>query len=205
MLVLMEIFGVTGYIREAADRLASAGYVSLAPDLYRRTRPGAEFPHTEDGLPKAFEAVQALDIAGAVEDAITALHHLENLPETIGPVGVLGFCLGGTLAYGVAVHGDPATSVCYYGSGIPDMLGEAGQVTGPVLFHFGGADPYIPREHSEKVAATAAKRDGWAVHIHENAGHAFDNWDAPMFSQPEPAAQAWEHTKTFLRTTLPAG
>ena len=65
MLVLMEIFGVGVYIREAADRLAGIGYVALAPDLYRRTRPGAEFAHDDAGLPEAMAAVGQLDMPGA--------------------------------------------------------------------------------------------------------------------------------------------
>src|SRR5581483_3261557 len=47
ILVLMEIFGVGSYIRRAAERLSELGYVALAPDLYRRTDPGAEFDHDQ--------------------------------------------------------------------------------------------------------------------------------------------------------------
>jgi carboxymethylenebutenolidase len=203
VLVLMEIFGVGVYIRDAADRLAGLGYVALAPDLYRRIRPGAEFAHDEQGLGQAFGLAQELDTQGAIEDSITALHHLEGLRETTGPAGVLGFCLGGTLAYGVAQHADPAAAVAYYGSGIAEMLDDGAQIACPVLFHFGAEDPYIPREQAERVAAAADARAGWEVHIHDDAGHAFDNWDAPMFSRPEPAKRAWTQTADFLRRTLP--
>lgn len=203
MLVLMEIFGVTGYIREAADRLAVLGYVALAPDLYRRTRPGAEFAHDEQTLPEALQAGQELDTAGAIEDAVVALKHLRGLPEVKGPVGVLGFCLGGTLAYAVAQEADPATAVAYYGSGIPEMLPASAQIACPVLFHFGGEDPFIPRDQAEQVAAAAEARAGWESHIHDDGGHAFDNWDAPMFSRPAAAARAWGQTSEFLARTLP--
>jgi carboxymethylenebutenolidase len=205
MVVLMEIFGVTGYIREAADRLAAAGYVALAPDLYRRIRPGTQFPHDEENLPKALAAGQELEFAGAEEDAIAALEHLKQLPQTEGqPSGVLGFCLGGLLSYNVAIGADPATAVSYYGSGVADMLGDAGQITCPVLFHFGGEDPYIPREHAERVSAAAKQRPGWQAYVHPDAGHAFDNWDAPMFSRPQAARRAWGQTAAFLQATLPA-
>jgi carboxymethylenebutenolidase len=204
MLVLMEIFGVGAYIREAADRVAALGYVALAPDLYRRTRPGAEFAHDEQTLPQALQAGGELDARGAVEDAVTALEHLRSLSEVTGPVGVLGFCLGGTLAYGVAQDADPATAVAYYGSQIPEMLDGAAQIACPVLFQFGGEDPYIPREQAELVAAAADARADWECHVHEDGGHAFDNWDAPMFSRPEPAKRAWAQTVDFLSRTLPS-
>jgi carboxymethylenebutenolidase len=204
MLVLMEIFGVGVYIREAADRLAALGYVALAPDLYRRTRAGAEFAHDDDGLASAFAAVGELDMPGAIEDSIVALEYLRGLPETGGAAGVLGFCLGGTLAYGVAESADPAAAVAYYGSGIADMLDSGAQIACPVLFQFGGDDPYIPREQAELVAAAADARPGWECHIHDDGGHAFDNWDAPRFSRPEPAKRAWAQTTDFLARTLPS-
>ncbi|MGI8715916.1 MAG: dienelactone hydrolase family protein [Solirubrobacteraceae bacterium] len=203
ILVLMEIFGVGVYIREAAERLAALGYVALAPDLYRRSRPGAEFAHDKAALPQAMAAAQELDMGGAIADSITALDHLRGLPEVDGPAGVLGFCLGGTLAFGVAGGADPATAVAYYGGGISEMLDDSTAVACPVLFQFGGDDPYIAREQAERVGAAAAARAGWECHIHDDGGHAFDNWDAPMFHRPEPARRAWAQTAEFLARTLP--
>jgi carboxymethylenebutenolidase len=204
VLVLMEIFGVGPYIKRATERLAELGYVAAAPDIYRRVEPGLELDHDEAGLQRAFEAVGRLDHAGAVEDAIGALEALREMPETAGfGVGVLGFCLGGTHAFHVAASANPAVAVCYYGSGIAESLGRAGEITCPVLFHFGGEDPYIPREDAEAVRAVAAERPGWECHIQPDGGHAFDNHEAPMFHRPQPAARAWEITRDFLARQLP--
>jgi carboxymethylenebutenolidase len=206
MVVLQEIFGVGGYIKEATERLAGLGYVALAPDLYWRIEPGIALEHTEEGMGEAFQTAQQLDHALAVTDSIDALNALRALPEVAsadGRAGVLGFCLGGTLAYQVAVHDDPDVAVCYYGSGIPGALDVAGEIHCPVLFHFGGRDPYIPREQADQVAALAAARDDMECVIQPDAGHAFDNHDAPMFHQPEPAARAWAITKDFLARTFP--
>lgn len=203
VLVLMEIYGVGTYIRRATERLAELGYVAMAPDLYRRIEPGLEIEHDEPGLKRALEAGQRLDKEGAVEDSVAALHALRRLPEVAGaPVAVLGFCLGGTLAYEVAVADDPAAAVCYYGSGIPDSLDRADQIQCPVLFHFGGEDRFIPVEAARKVCEFAEHREGWECHIQPDAGHAFDNHDAPMFSRPEAAARAWELTRGFLARSL---
>ncbi len=199
LIVLQEIFGVGDYIREATDRLAGLGYVALAPDLYWRIEPNA----TPQDLDEAMQFAQKLDHQHAVEDAIAAMHTLRERPEVAGnPVGVLGFCLGGTLAWGVAAHGDPATAVCYYGSGIPDMLGEADAITCPTLLHWGGADQFIPRERVDSVAEFAHSRPNLESHIQEGAGHAFDN-PSPMFHNAEAAARAWEITREFLARTLP--
>ncbi|HLI60687.1 MAG TPA: dienelactone hydrolase family protein [Solirubrobacteraceae bacterium] len=203
MLVLMEIFGVGDYIREATERLAKLGYVALAPDLYRRIRPRAEFGEGEEALQEAFETSQQLDHEGAVADAIVALEALRARADVDSGSGVIGFCLGGSLAYGVACAADPDVLVAYYGSTIPDRLKEADRIGCPALFHWGGQDRFIPRERAEQVCAVAAARDGWECHIHPDGGHAFDNWDNPMFHQPEPAARAWEQTRAFLARALP--
>lgn len=204
IVVLQEIFGVGDYIKEAADRLAGLGYVALAPDLYWRIEPGIAIAHDEAGLGRAFEVSQQLDHELAVRDSIDALRTLRELPEvTHGTAGVLGFCLGGTLAFGVAIEGDPDVAVCYYGSGIAGMLDRAQAITCPVLFHFGGSDPYIPREQVDAVCAFAESRPNMECHIQEDGGHAFDNHRSPMFHQPEPAARAWEITREFLARTLP--
>jgi carboxymethylenebutenolidase len=203
LLVLMEIYGVGSYIKRAAQRLAELGYVALAPDLYRRIAPGLALDHDEEGLKQALECVQRLDMAGAVEDSITALHALRNLPEVEGhDAGVLGFCLGGRLAYEVAAAADPALAVCYYGSGIADSLDRADQISCPALFHFGAEDNYIPLEAAHRVEAVAQQRPGWECHIQPDGGHAFDNHDAPMFSRPQAAARAWELTREFLARRL---
>ena len=203
LVVLMEIFGVGSYIRRATERLGELGYVALAPDLYRRIEPGAELDHDEAGLGRAFELSRRLDQAGAVEDSIAALAALRAMPEVEGHrAGVLGFCLGGTLAYHVAAAAAPATAVCYYGSGIADSLELADRIECPVLFHFGGSDQFIPREDALKVQSVADEHPGWECHIQPAGGHAFDNHEAPMFYVPEAADAAWKLTEDFLARTL---
>jgi carboxymethylenebutenolidase len=204
IVVLQEIYGVGAYIKEATDRLAGLGYVALAPDLYWRIEPGLAIAHDEAGLSTALETVQKLDVELAVRDSIDALGALRELPEvTDGRAGVLGFCLGGTLAFGVALGGDPDVAVCYYGSGIAGMLDRAEAISCPVLFHFGGQDQYIPREQIDAVCGFADSRPDMECHIQSDAGHAFDNHEAPMFHHPEAAARAWEITREFLGRTLP--
>jgi carboxymethylenebutenolidase len=205
MLLLHEIFGVNDYVRASARRLADVGYVVLAPDLFWRTQPGLELRHDEAGVEAGRAAVGKLDFAAAVGDAIAALEALRALPEvTDGRAGVVGFCFGGNVAYQVAVNADPDVAVIYYGSAIPAALDRAGAITCPTIMHWGGADPYIPREQVDAVAATARGHDRIECHVHEGAGHAFDNHLAPMFHNPDARAAAWELTAAFLARELPS-
>ncbi|HEY0343357.1 MAG TPA: dienelactone hydrolase family protein [Solirubrobacteraceae bacterium] len=204
MLLIHEIFGVNDYVRASARRLADMGYVVLAPDLFWRTQPGLELRPDQAGVRTGREAVAELDLAAAVGDAIAALQTLRALPEvTDGRAGVIGFCFGGTIAYEVAVNADPDVAVVYYGSGIPAALDRAGAIACPTIMHWGGADPFIPREQVDAVAAMAAAHASIECHVHEGAGHAFDNHLAPMFHNPDARAAAWELTAAFLAREFP--
>lgn len=203
LLLLQEIFGVGPYIRAVAARLADLGYVVGAPDVFWRLRPGWAADHDEAGLAGSMELAGELDIAAAVADCVAALARLEATPEVDGRPGAIGFCLGGTLAWSVGVEGQPAVVVSYYGSGVPDGVDAIDAIACPTLLHFGGDDAFIPAEQVERVAAAVGARAGFELHVHEGAGHAFDNHEAPMFHQPEVAARAWAVTTDFLARHLP--
>ena len=115
---------------------------------------------------------------------------------------MLGFCLGGTLAVGCTLAGDPDAVVSYYGSGVPDMVDQLGSITAPTLLHFGGDDPYIPAERLEAVIAAVPKHPAIELNVEAGAGHAFDNHEAPMFHDADAAERAWALTRAFLARHL---
>jgi carboxymethylenebutenolidase len=203
LLLIQEIFGISDYIRSVAEDLAGLGYVVAAPDLFWRIERGFDAKHDQEGLARALEMGQRFDAEQGVADSVAALGHLAGLPEVDGGVGVMGFCLGGTVAYFVAGQTEVAAVVSYYGSGVQDSLELLDQITAPVQFQYGGSDPYIPRDQVARVEAAAAGKPNVEVHVEEDAGHAFHNRKAPMFHMPEPAARAWQRTEDFLRRHLP--
>lgn len=204
LVLIQEIFGVGPYIRAVGARLAEAGYVVGAPDLYWRVAPGYQGAHDEAGLNEAMALAGKLDQAQAIADCGAALDHLAGLPETASArrPGVIGFCLGGTLAFGVAAVDDPAVCVSYYGSGVPDMVDRIPAVTCPTLLHFGSDDAYIPGERVDALAAALAPHMVLNVEL---AGHAFDNHEAPMFYDEAAARAAWSKTLAFLAEHHPLG
>jgi carboxymethylenebutenolidase len=203
LLLIQEIYGISDYIRDVADDLAGLGYVVAAPDLFWRLEPGFDAKHDEEGLAKSLEMGQRFDAEQGVADSIAALGHLADLPEVEGGLGVIGFCLGGTIAYFVAGQAEVAAVVSYYGSGVPDSLDVLEQISSPVQFQFGGSDPYISRDQVARVEAAAAGKPNVEIHVEEDAGHAFHNRKNPMFHMPEPAARAWQRTEEFLQRHLP--
>ncbi|MEP7202175.1 MAG: dienelactone hydrolase family protein [Ilumatobacteraceae bacterium] len=203
ILLIQEIFGVGNYIRAVAERLSEAGYLVGAPDVFWRFAPNWESDHTEAGLGASMEKVQQLDFEKAIGDCIAALEHLRVQPGITAAPAVMGFCLGGTLAWGVAANGEPSCCVSYYGSGVPSMLGMIDQVTCPTLLHFGNLDPFIPNEGVDDVGAAIAGRPAFELNV-ETAGHAFDNHEAAIFYNEGAANAAWAKTMAFMSTHLPA-
>jgi carboxymethylenebutenolidase len=202
VLILQEIFGVGEYIEAVAEDLAALGYVAAAPDLFWRVRPGWRAEHTEQGMADSMGVAGQFDVQQGVADIAVALKQLEQLPEVDGGVAVLGFCLGGTLAFLLAAQTQPAAVLSFYGSGVPASVGLIDQITSPLQLHFGGKDPYIPAEQVATVAEAVAGRDNVELHIEADAGHAFHNRVAPMFYQPEPAERAWRLAEEFLARHL---
>ena len=210
ILLLQEIFGVNDFLLQKAEALAELGYVVMCPDVFFRVEPHVSLPHDDASLEKAFTYMgryaAEVDEETKVSDLVSGLRHLAGLPDTTGRgTGVMGYCLGGFLAYLTAAAGDPAVCVSYYGSGISDHLELAGDISCPVLFHFGGNDPYIAPEQVEAVRQAFSDRPDVTFHVESDAGHAFENLLAPRFSNPEAAARSWPVTVDWLSSHLPAG
>jgi carboxymethylenebutenolidase len=170
VIVLQEIFGIDGYIRHDCERWARAGFEVLAPSLFDRCEPGFVAEHTPDGLQQGFKYLQATRIEDATADIDTCLDHLR--PR--GPVFVVGYCYGGSLAYIAACRlGDLAAVSSYYGSMVPKHAAD--RPLCPVVCHFGANDQHIPLEG---VRAFAERRADVPVHVYD-AGHGFNNDGAP--------------------------
>jgi carboxymethylenebutenolidase len=202
IVVLHEIFGITDYLKRRAHDLAEVGYIALVPDLFWRLGDRITLAEdTQEGLQQAFGYLQRLDEPLAVDDAIAALELLRAAPETGGLAGVLGFCMGGRLAYNVAARSQPDAVVSYYGSGIGAQLEDAPRIQAPILFHFGAEDAYLPLQEAESIRSAFAAQSNAQVELHAGAGHAFDN-PSPMFHHAQASREAWPQTTAFLRRTL---
>src|SRR3546814_7070499 len=103
---------------------------------------------------RAFELAQGFDEARGVEDVQAAITALRALPELEGGVGVVGYCLGGKLAYLAATRTDCDVDVGYYGVGIEQKLDEAENLRAPLVLHFAELDKFCPAEARAKIVDT---------------------------------------------------
>jgi carboxymethylenebutenolidase len=202
LLVLHEAGGITGYMRGVADRLAALGCVALMPDLFWRIERNVNLEHDED-MTRALELIGRFDPHAGVRDADAGLAYLRARPEVDGPVGVIGFCFGGGLTYGVACELDPACAVAYYGVGVELLAQRIGEVTCPALLQFAADDVFISPEAIERLRVASRAKPNIEIEVYEGAGHAFDNPQA-QWHAPDTAARAWDRTAAFLATHLGA-
>lgn len=214
ILLLQEIFGVSGYIERRAADLAALGYVVIAPEIFWRLGV-SRVDEGPDALDEAFALLQRVDWSLAVADGVRALDVLRSLPEVTGDVGVVGFCFGGGLGFHVAAESTPAALVSYYGSALPELLGLAEPppgvpalgpeaVTAPSLHHWGLADRFLTTPVVERIQASLAPLDQVRFETYPAADHAFDNDDF-LYFDADASALAWERTVAFLGEHLPAG
>jgi carboxymethylenebutenolidase len=165
VLVLHEAFGLNDDIRQQADRLAAAGYLALALDLY--SAGGAR-----RCLVATFRALAA-GRGNAFADIEAARRWLERRTECTGRVGVIGFCMGGGFALATAGRGFAAAAPNY--AHLPKDLDGALRGACPVVASYGGRDVTLRGTAHELKAALERHGIEHDVHEYPDAGHSFLN------------------------------
>lgn len=195
IVVIQEIFGVNHNIRSVCDKLADTGYRAIAPQLFDRVEPNFESGYTVPEVTAARELAGKLDSAKLILDAAAAFDTLKRE----GPVAVMGFCLGGTVAFEAATRfGGLTAAVCFYGGGIIRKAEQKPKC--PVQMHFGEDDNHIPMSDVEVIRQ---KRPECEVLTYPGAGHAFANEDRPSY-ELRSAKIAWQRSLAMLARSFAA-
>jgi len=201
IVLCQEIFGINAYVREVADQYAAEGYSVLAPDLFWRMEPNVELGYTPQDWERAFDFMKRLNIDKAIEDLGVAAQALRTRPESTGKVGVLGFCLGGKLSYLTAARVKIDAAVCYYGVGIEQLLGEAGNIKCPMVMHFAEEDRFVPIEAFNAVKAHFAPRPEIEIYLYSGQDHAFARTGGDHYDKAS-AMTAEARTKALFKKAL---
>lgn len=193
LVVLQEIFGVNAHIRSVADGWARDGLLAVAPALFDRIRPGIELGYDPAGMRTAMSFIPKFDIDKAVLDIAAAVDYAAA--ATHKKVGVIGYCLGGTIAWLSATRFHPAAAVGYYGGRIANYAAE--NPTCPVMLHFGSQDRHIPAADVEKVHSAHPEVEIFWY----DAGHAFNCDPRPSYNAAA-AKEARQRSLDFLKKHL---
>jgi carboxymethylenebutenolidase len=190
--MIQEWWGLNGQIKNAADRLAEAGYRVLVPDLFRGklAADSAEGSHMMGELDFADASEQ--DIRGAVQ------HLKEHAPTK---VAVGGFCMGGALTILSALRVPEADAgACFYGIP-PKAAGDPATIKIPMIFHFAEQDDWCtPSVVADLESSLKAGNVSYELYRYA-AQHAFTNENRPEVYDAEATKLAWERTLAFLERT----
>jgi carboxymethylenebutenolidase len=193
LIVVQEWWGVNDHIRSLVDRFAAAGFLALAPDLYKGK--------TTKDVGEASKLMNALDWGKAVEDVGGAARLLAKHPRCNGKVGITGFCMGGAVALAAGARIPELRAVVPF-YGMPDPATDYTKMTAAVLGHYGEKDTYYDPgkvRALEKRLRDAGKRADLQIYA---AGHAFVNDTRPEAYDAAAANLAWDQTLTFLHAEL---
>jgi carboxymethylenebutenolidase len=194
VVVVHENRGLNPYIQDVARRVASAGFMALAPD---GLSPLGGYPGTDD---EGREMQRTLDTAKLMEDFFAAFEHLKARDDSTGKVGVVGFCYGGGVSNAMAVaYPELAASVPFYGRQ-PDAE-DVSKIEAPLLIHYAGLDERINAGWPAYEEALKANDVDYTAYVYPDVNHGFHNDTTPRYDGAA-AELAWERTIDFFNQHL---
>lgn len=202
VIVLPEIFGVNSHIKEVAKKLAQAGYVAIAPELFHRTAPG--FHASYDDMAAGVAQAKQMTLPGMEADLRAAFQFLSADPHVKNEVvGAIGLCMGGRLAFVANSIVPLRAAISFYGSGIAaNFLDRVPAQHGPFLAAWGGRDAHIPLGQIRQLEDAMHERGKSMVNaIFHDADHGF-LCDERSAYHPAAAEQGWALALAFLNTSL---
>jgi len=193
VVVIQEIFGVNHHIRSVCDRLAGEGYVAIAPAIFDRVEPDFTSGYSPDEIAVARKFVANPDWAAMLRDTQAAIDAVKD----VGPVGIIGFCLGGSIAYAAATKlPGLSAAIGYYGGAIIRFADDKPKV--PTQLHFGEKDSGIPLSDVETIRA---KRPDVEIFVYPGAQHGFHCDERASYDKTS-ADIAWPRSMGFFAKHL---
>jgi carboxymethylenebutenolidase len=204
VIVIQEWWGLDSGIKTMADRLAEAGFVALAPDLYHGQLAG----HTE--MDKAGELMQTMPADRAARDMSGAVDYLADHDATSNDgIGVVGFCMGGMLTFLLAAHRPDriVAAVPFYGFPQGDDQPNYRDIDAAIQGHMAEHDDFFPPEAARALEAELRALDkDVTLTVHPGSGHAFMAPHNALGTQDQELYdEIWPQVTAFLHTHLGPG
>ena len=209
VIVCHEAFGITEHIELVCERYAAAGYLTVVPAFFHRSEDPPPIVAYDD-IPSAIDQMGRLDPDGVLADVDDAVALAAGRGIGAAMTGIVGFCMGGTIAYHVAGRRGLGSAVTFYGGGVaegrmgfPAMVEAAGAMQTPWLGLFGDLDQSIPVEHVERLrGAVASANVPTDIVRYPDAYHGFHCDDRPAVFHAAAAADAHVRTLGWFATHM---
>lgn len=196
VLLIQEWWGIEAHIKELVERMAAYGYVVLAPDLYHGKV--AQEPNTAE------KEMMALNKEAAVQEVGKGIDYLKGRDDVVAAkIGVVGFCMGGLLAWKVAETQDGAIAAVapFYGASYHPTAEDMAKVTAPALVVWGEKDGSVSPADREHISSLLQQQGKTHKTLLYPAGHAFMN-DKHGAHEPNSAQQAWNELLAWFKQYL---
>lgn len=191
LVIIQEIFGMTGQMQRCADRYGAAGYAVVLPALFDRKERNLVVGYGD------FQKGGSTAMSIPEEQILADIEAARGAVARYGKTAIMGYCWGGTVAYQGASQGGFACAIAYYGSGISRLVDRM-QPKVPVQYHFGEKDTFIP---PAAIARIRAADPTGTFYVYPGAGHGF-NCDDRAGYHPEASKLSDERTFAFLTQHL---
>ncbi|MDV7470781.1 dienelactone hydrolase family protein [Acinetobacter baumannii] len=195
ILLLPEIWGANQHIYEVANQYLVLGFDVFIPDIYWRQQQNVGLDYDEESTKVARSFYAHLNFAQTAEDLKKVVDFIISLNPNY-KLGILGFCMGGTLTYFLH-HKKIAAVVSYYGSKLGESIKEIELLTCPTLFHLGESDHLITSEEIKKLELLTDNHNNFKLYRYPLAGHGFNCPYRPNFSAQQ-ARLAFERSSNFF-------
>jgi carboxymethylenebutenolidase len=206
IIVIQEAFGVNEHIEDVTRRFAGEGYRAVAPHLFHRSGdPRLGYEDIQQVMPH----MQAVTESGLTNDLDATLSYLASAGFESNQVGIVGFCLGGTVTFVAATRYPLGAAVTFYGGGIasgrfgtPSQIELAPNLVAPWLGLYGDRDQSIPVDEVEALREAAAKASvPTEVVRYPDAEHGF-HCDARSSFHQSSSQDAWQRTLAWFQSYL---
>jgi carboxymethylenebutenolidase len=203
VIVIMEIYGLSDWIRGVADQLAADGFIAIAPDLLSGMGPGGGGTAAYASRDDVVAGVRLLTPDESMRRLDAVFAYARTIPAASGEIGVVGYCWGGGTSFAYAVHQpDLDAAVVYYGTS-PTDAATYSRINAPVLGLYGGDDQRVNATIPTAQNAMGPLRKTYQVEVYEGAGHGFLRAQADREGANMRATQqAWPRTIAFFREHL---
>ena len=204
VLVVHEIFGVHEYVKDVCRRLATEGYLAVAPDLYRRYGDVSALTSIDEVIDRVVRKVPDAEVLADL-DAVPPWAASDG--GDAAQLGIVGFCWGGRIVWLYAAHSATLKAgVAWYGrltgAERPETprhpIDVSGELRAPVLGLYGGADAGIPQESVDAMRARLGEGSGSEIVVFPDAPHGFHADYRPSYRKPA-AAEGWRRMLAWFR------
>ncbi len=202
LILLHTMFGINDMFRGLCREYADQGYSVLAPDLFWRFGETVDMDYSPESYQKGYDYIERLQMDLSLEDVAASIRYLRSFDPPSAKVGLVGYCVGGSVAVAAAANAIGDFAVSYYPLKVKERLADYSSIRTPTVIHIGSEDRYVPADVLGALQNACRGQPHVQVHVYPGAAHGFASRRAASPYDEAAAKLAWSRTITSLRRAI---